>query len=736
MAGRIPTRKKKARPTWQRDQRLAAIELTAYRDKKGAHLGICVAFPPFQLPSVVFLERKKLPALIRSAMSFSLNLKIAQRLFLIILTFALPFALLLSLTIAGINHNLRFAQSELQGNRLLGPLTETLTVLLQEMGEPGEQLAPSSQTRASERGRNSSPSNNSRNNRATFSPAFEQSLQSISLAENDAVTALGLAPADFQASAFQGLGAKQLVARLQRLIREVGNASNLILDPDLDSYYLMDIGVAALPETQQRLGEALALLNQKRFTQEDQAELHLYGSLLAVGLERIDNGISTAIREDPNFYQTNPSLARRLLPAYQTYSENVRDLTQTLGVKHLNRKDRDQAVALNEKSLKSGLDLWKVNQQALDELLNQRIQAFDSQRARYLAASLGALAIASFLVWRIANEIVFRLDRAVKVAEQVSQGNLTIQVPEPQGNDEIAQLLSVLGTMVQSLRLLIGQAQSSGIQVSTSATELLATAKRQESTTQEQAKAAQQARQSVVEISAMTEQLTQTIAEVAAVSGETMALANEGQGSLSQMEHAMADMQQASETVSNKLHQISSKTESIAKVTSTIMKVADQTNLLSLNAAIEAEKAGEYGKGFATVAREVRRLADQTAVASLDIEHTVNEMNSSVGQGLMAMEGFIAKMNRNLSNVQAVSQQLAQIIQSVQVISPRFNEVNEAMQTQSGSALQMNNAVQSLADGMQFVTATLGETFLAIEGLNVAALDLQAQVSQFQVQGP
>jgi len=213
-----------------------------------------------------------------------------------------------------------------------------------------------------------------------------------------------------------------------------------------------------------------------------------------------------------------------------------------------------------------------------------------------------------------------------------------------------------------------------------------------------------------------------------------MSLANQGQGSLSQMETAMEDMQQASATVSDKLHQISNKTQNISNVTSTIMKVADQTNLLSLNAAIEAEKAGEYGKGFATVAREVRRLADQTAVASLDIERTVEEMNSSVGQGLVAMEGFIAKMNRNISNVQTVSQQLAQIIKSVQVMSPRLSEVNDAMQKQAGNASQTNGSVKSLADGMQFVTVALGETFLAIECLNDAALDLQEQVSHFKVQ--
>src|SRR5262249_60013641 len=125
--------------------------------------------------------------------------------------------------------------------------------------------------------------------------------------------------------------------------------------------------------------------------------------------------------------------------------------------------------------------------------------------------------------------------------------------------------------------------------------------------------------------------------EVNHVSEETANLAGSGQASIGRMESTMRQIMEASSSITSKLAVLSEKTTNINSVVTTITKVADQTNLLSLNAAIEAEKAGEYGRGFAVVAREIRRLADQTAVATLDIEHMVKEMQAAVSAGVTGL---------------------------------------------------------------------------------------------------
>ena len=161
----------------------------------------------------------------------------------------------------------------------------------------------------------------------------------------------------------------------------------------------------------------------------------------------------------------------------------------------------------------------------------------------------------------------------------------------------------------------------------------------------------------------------------------------------------------------------------------TITKVADQTNLLSLNAAIEAEKAGEYGRGFAVVATEIRRLADQTAVATYDIEQMVKEMQSAVSAGVMGMDKFSEEVRRGVQEVEQASTQLGQIIQQVQTLTPRFEAVNEGMQLQATGGQQINEALMQLSEAAQQTAESLQHSNRAIEQLDEAAHGLQNGVA-------
>jgi methyl-accepting chemotaxis protein WspA len=161
--------------------------------------------------------------------------------------------------------------------------------------------------------------------------------------------------------------------------------------------------------------------------------------------------------------------------------------------------------------------------------------------------------------------------------------------------------------------------------------------------------------------------------------------------------------------------------------------VADQTNLLSLNAAIEAEKAGEYGVGFAVVAREIRRLADQTAVATLDIEEMVKEMQSSVSSGVMEMDKFAKEVSRGVEDTSNISEQLGRMIEDVQSLAPRFQIVNQGMEAQSLGAQQISEAMVQLSETSVQTADSLREINGAIEQLNGAAQRLRREISRFKV---
>jgi len=260
------------------------------------------------------------------------------------------------------------------------------------------------------------------------------------------------------------------------------------------------------------------------------------------------------------------------------------------------------------------------------------------------------------------------------------------------------------------------QMQQLGVQVASSATELAATVKEQRKSVEQQVSLVLNAEQSVTEIGNVMKELLATMQGVASIAEafspdfDRLATTTEHaaqETDLERMETAMRNMAKASKTVYNKLGAISEKAGSITSVITTITKVADQTDLLSLNAAIEAEKAGEYGRGFTIVAREIRRLADQTAIATLDIKHMVNGMQAAVSSGVKEMDRFLNDVQHSVEDVQNISGKLTIIIEQVQALSPSFESVNASMAQLSGQ--------------MRQTKISLNETFQAIEQLNEIA---------------
>lgn len=299
--------------------------------------------------------------------------------------------------------------------------------------------------------------------------------------------------------------------------------------------------------------------------------------------------------------------------------------------------------------------------------------------------------------------------------------------------DEFLEVEQGFNQMTGDLTGLVGQAQRSAIQVTTSVNEIAATARQQQATATETAATTTEIGATSREISATSRDLVRTMTEVSGAAEQTAGLAGTGQVSLSRMEATMHHVMEAAGSVNAKLATLNEKAGNINQVVTTIAKVADQTNLLSLNAAIEAEKAGDYGRGFSVVATEIRRLADQTAVATYDIEQMVREIQSAVAAGVMGMDKFSEEVRRGMSEVTQVGDQLSQIIGQVQSLAPRVQMVNEGMQAQAGGAEQINQALMQLSEAAQQTVESLRQSSQAIDELTLVANDLRTGVSRFKV---
>lgn len=362
---------------------------------------------------------------------------------------------------------------------------------------------------------------------------------------------------------------------------------------------------------------------------------------------------------------------------------------------------------------------------AIDEaVLSAKISMAVSLLIAILAAGLCGLLLM--------RAIMAPMQRIVDILETMRDGDLSKRL-NLERKDEFGAVETGFNDMMTELTALVSQAQRSSVQVTTSVTEIAATSKQQQATATETAATTTEIGATSREIAATSKDLVRTMTEVSTAADQASVAAGSGQQGLARMEETMHSVMGAADLVNAKLAILNEKAGNINQVVVTIVKVADQTNLLSLNAAIEAEKAGEYGRGFAVVATEVRRLADQTAVATYDIEQMVREIQSAVFAGVMGMDKFSEEVRRGMFEVQQVGEQLSQIIHQVQALAPRVLMVNEGMQAQATGAEQINHALVQLGDASSQTVESLRQASFAIDELSQVAVGLRSGVSRFKV---
>ncbi len=340
----------------------------------------------------------------------------------------------------------------------------------------------------------------------------------------------------------------------------------------------------------------------------------------------------------------------------------------------------------------------------------------------------------------VARSISRPIGAAVRIARQVAEGDLRADLRGDLGgdlgataNDETGALLQAIQTMSNDLRGLIGRIQESSSTLIATANAMQATSTGQQEVVADFGASTSEAAAAVKQISSTSHELVRTMNEVNDMASRTGARAEEGRVNLDGMDTTMQELAKSTASFGAKLATINERATTINRVVGTMTKVANQTNLLSLNAALEAERAGEYGLGFRVVAREISRLADQTAVAALDIEAMVKEMQLSVKAGVIEMQSFSTQVHDGVSKIGEISSKLGEIISAVQGISGRFGQVTEGMRAQSQGAEQIREAMTRLSDGAERTAASLSEFNSATSKLHSAVGELSGEVSRFTV---
>jgi len=351
-----------------------------------------------------------------------------------------------------------------------------------------------------------------------------------------------------------------------------------------------------------------------------------------------------------------------------------------------------------------------------------------------LGISVASVAAVGLLGWVTVHSITRSTHVLIQRVREMAggAGDLTARI-QVDSRDEMAELAEGINAMIGKIHAVVRRVREGSVQLLSTASEIAATARQQEGTVHGLSSATTEIAAAVREISATSKELAGTMEEVSQSADQAAGLAAAGRDGLGRMEATMKQLFESTASISAKLGIIREKAENINAVVTTIAKVADQTNLLSINAAIEAEKAGEYGRGFLVVAREIRRLADQTAVATLDIESMVRLMQDAVSAGVMQMDKFSGEFRSGTDRVAEINGQTGQIIAAVENLTDRFQSVNEGMQSQTVAARQINEAMVPVAGGTQETQVSLEEFIKATAFLRQSVEVLNQEVAQFTV---
>lgn len=380
-------------------------------------------------------------------------------------------------------------------------------------------------------------------------------------------------------------------------------------------------------------------------------------------------------------------------------------------------------------------DYYEAKKQ-LEEKFNQLLMHLLVYGAAIL---LLAVVLSVFMSKTISNPIIF----VNSIAKRIAEGKLKEAKTELESKveskgiigetKETNELLSSFSKMTNNLYSLISQVQQSGIQVTTSATEISASSRQLEATVAEQAASTKEISASSREISSRANALVNNTQRSAETMEKAISTAESGRQMLDELDETMQSLTTATNSISAKLSIISGKADKISGIITAINKISDQTKLLSLNAAIEAEKAGDYGKGFSVVAREISRLAVQTATATKDIEYMVKEMQASVSSGVMEMDKFGKEVKNGTVKVTDITYKIEDIINNVHNLTPEFQIIENGIASQSEGAAQISEAMVHLKEAAEQTKESLTEFRNVTIQLNEAVKGLQKEVSQFKI---
>ncbi len=525
----------------------------------------------------------------------------------------------------------------------------------------------------------------------------------------------------------------ELIQSMLRFNTELADAYGLTFDPEAESYYLMAAALDEVPYLIERIGRlrgsASAALAHGSMGDEQRVGLILLSEEIRGAMSAMQISLDKVIAQRPELRGTLEAASTRLREQAAGLDEVVQGMVQR---GDFARVSSERFFAMASEAI--GIGYQQIRETllpSLDSLLNQRIAKAQRVLMLNVAVSLLALLLIGYLSAGAYFSVMTSVRRLREGSGRLAAGDLTARI-ELDTRDELRQVAASFNEMAAAMRGLIGSIRDNSDHVADSARSLVTASGQIHVATQCQSDAASS-------MAAAVEQMTVGIEHIARNAGEADSLAHRS-GELSRqggeiVAAVVEEIRQIAASVSESAHtvaELGERSGQISAIVQVIGDIAAQTNLLALNAAIEAARAGEQGRGFAVVADEVRKLAERTAQSTREIGEMVAAIQQGTSGAVQGMEQGVIRVNEGVVRAQRAGEAMHGIREAANQVQGTVAEISHALREQSAASAEIAQKVSMIAQMAEENGSAVGSNHQTASRLSDLAGTLLDNVSRFK----